>query len=90
MSQLIGAVADRVAPWRGADWGILVGEGVSLVLVSLLLLYRVATNNSIAGLLAVTSWLVLGTGIALALLGVMRLSKTGVIDASTADSPTPA
>ena len=57
---------------------------VLLILVSLLLLYRVATNDSIAGLLAVTSWLVIGTGIALALLGVTRRLKTGVIDASNA------
>jgi uncharacterized membrane protein HdeD (DUF308 family) len=47
-----------------------------LVLVSLLLLYRVATNDSIAGLLTVTSWLLVGTGIVIVIVGVMRRPRT--------------
>jgi uncharacterized membrane protein HdeD (DUF308 family) len=45
---------------------------VLLILLSTLLLYRVATGDTILGLLTVTSWLVIGSGIVLVAAGVVR------------------
>ena len=62
----VPAIRSRQLSWTAAVFDVL------LALVAVLLLYRVATNDSIAGLLAVTSWLIVGTGIAIGLLGVLR------------------
>lgn len=32
MTRVVGFAADRIAPWRGADWRVVIGEGVLLVL----------------------------------------------------------
>jgi len=56
---------------RQANWIAVAFDGL-LVAVAILLLYRVATADSIAGLLTVTAWLVIGCGIAIAVVGVMR------------------
>lgn len=63
------AIRSRELNWTAAVFDLL------LVLVSVLLLYRVATSDSIAGLLAVTSWLIIGTGITIAVFGVIRRPK---------------
>ena len=60
------AIRNRQPNWTAAVFDLL------LILVSLLLLYRVATGDTIAGLLAVTSWLVIGSGIAIVAVGVVR------------------
>ena len=74
----VPAIRSRELNWTAAVVDVL------LVLVSVLLLYRVATNDSIAGLLAVTSWLVVGSGIAIGLVGAIRRPRVPV----TADPTT--
>jgi hypothetical protein len=56
---------------RQLSWTALIFD-VLLVVVAALLLYRVVTNDSIAGLLAVTSWIVIGCGIVIGAEGVRR------------------
>lgn len=63
----VPAIRSRRLSWTAATFDVL------LVLVAVLLLYRVATSDSIAGLLTITAWLVIGSGIAVGLLGVTRL-----------------
>ena len=60
------AIRSRHPNWTAAVFDLL------LILVSVLLLYRVATGDTIAGLLAVTSWLAIGSGIAVVAVGVLR------------------
>jgi uncharacterized membrane protein HdeD (DUF308 family) len=57
---------------RQANWTS-IGFDVLLVTVGLLLLYRVATSDSISILLGVTGWLIVGSGIALIAVGFLRL-----------------
>jgi uncharacterized membrane protein HdeD (DUF308 family) len=56
---------------RRASWTS-VGFDVLLVVVGILLLYRVATSDSISILLEVTAWVIVGSGIALVAVGVLR------------------
>jgi uncharacterized membrane protein HdeD (DUF308 family) len=56
---------------RRASWTS-VGFDVLLVVVGILLLYRVATSDSISILLAATGWIIVGSGIALGAVGVLR------------------
>jgi uncharacterized membrane protein HdeD (DUF308 family) len=56
---------------RRANWTS-VGFDVLLIVVGALLLYRVATSDSISILLAVTGWVVVGSGIALIAAGILR------------------
>lgn len=65
----VPAIRSRQLNWTAAVFDVL------LVLVSGLLLYRVATNDSIAGLLTVTSWLIICTGVAIGIVGVLRRPK---------------
>ena len=32
MTRAVGFAADRIAPWRGADWRVVIAEGILLVL----------------------------------------------------------
>jgi uncharacterized membrane protein HdeD (DUF308 family) len=56
---------------RRASWTS-VGFDVLLVVVGILLLYRVATSDSISILLEVTAWVIVGSGIALVAVGALR------------------
>ena len=38
MTRIVNLAADRVAPWRGADWRVLIAEGILLVLGGVYLL----------------------------------------------------
>jgi len=49
-----------------------VGFDVLLAVVGLLLLYRVATSDSISSLLAVTGWLIVGSGLAIIAVAFLR------------------
>lgn len=56
---------------RQLNWTSIVFD-VLLLLVALLLLYRVVSSEAIASLLTITSWLVIGTGVAIVLAGLFR------------------
>lgn len=65
------ALAIPVLRRRQLSWTSVVFD-VLLLLVALLLLYRVVSSDAIDGLLAVTSWLVIGTGVVIVLAGLIR------------------
>ena len=78
----IPALRSRQPNWTAAVFDVL------LIVVSILLLYRVATGDSIVGLLTVTSWLVIGTGIAVVAVGVARrMRPTAAFDPSSGGLP---
>jgi membrane-associated phospholipid phosphatase/uncharacterized membrane protein HdeD (DUF308 family) len=81
-------LALAAAAIRGRQWAALVLD-VLVVVLSILLLYRVATADSIRGLLAVTAWLVIGSGIAIGLVGVMRRRRVSMTGDPTAGSVPP-
>ncbi len=58
----------RQARWTATAFDVL------LILVSILLLFRSATNDRITGLLTVTAWLIIGTGLVIVLVGLARLA----------------
>ncbi len=66
LALVIPALRSRQLSWTGAVFDVL------LILVSVLVLYRVATSDSIAGLLTLTSALVIGSGVAVAAVGVTQ------------------
>lgn len=63
-------IRSRRANWTAAALDVL------LVALAVLLFYRVATADSIAGLLSVTSWLIIVTGIVIGAVGVFRRPVT--------------
>ncbi len=77
-----------VAPvFRGRQWAAMVPD-VVVVVLSILLLYRVATADSIRGLLAVTAWLLIGSGIAIGLVGITRRRRVSMtVDPSAGSVP---
>ena len=78
----IPALRSRQPNWTAAVFDVL------LIVVSILLLYRVATGDSIVGLLTVTSWLVIGTGIAVVAVGVARrMRPTAAFDPASGGLP---
>jgi len=104
MAHVMDAGADRIVPWRRADWRIDVGEGLVLILAGVYLLadgqraefilgltlYRVATADSIAGLVVATSWLVIGAGIVIGAVGVVHraLARAATSQSSGTSRPT--
>lgn len=60
---------------RQANWTAIAADGL-LVALAVLLFYRVATSDSIAGLLVVTSWMIIATGIVIGAAGLVRRSPT--------------
>ncbi len=56
---------------RQANWTAAAIDAF-LVVLALLLFYRVATADSISGLLAVTSWMVIASGILIGAVGIAR------------------
>ncbi len=78
----IPALRSRQPNWTAAVFDVL------LIVVSILLLYRVVTGDSIVGLLTVTSWLVIGTGIAVVAVGVARrMRQTAAFDPASGGLP---
>lgn len=73
---------------RGRLWAAMVLD-VLVVVLSTLLLYRVATADTSRGLLAVTSCLLIGSGIAVGLVGLMRRRRVSMTGNPSADSPPP-
>lgn len=78
------ALAVPVLRRRQLSWTSVVFD-VLLLLVALLLLYRVVSSEAIAGLLAVTSWLVLGTGVAIVFAGLIRRAMQQKPDRAATD-----
>jgi hypothetical protein len=31
MTRIVNSAADRIVPWRGADWRVVIAEGIPLV-----------------------------------------------------------
>ncbi len=78
----IPALRSRQPNWTAAVFDVL------LIVVSSLLLYRVATGDLIVGLLTVTSWLVIGTGAAVVAVGVARrMRPTAALDPASEGLP---
>lgn len=67
---LVPLVRSRQANWTAAAMDVL------LVALAVLLLYRVATADTIAGLLAVTSWVIIVTGVVIGAVGIVRRPST--------------
>lgn len=87
------ALAIPVLRRRQLSWTSVVFD-VLLLLVALLLLYRVVSSEAISGLLTVTSWLVIGTGVAIVLAGLirraMRPKPAGTVADEAGEGLTPA
>ncbi len=82
MARLMDAAANRVAPWRGADRRVLVVEGVALILAGGYLL------ADAAGLLGLTAWLAIGSGIVIGVVGLrQRLTSQSPAGSSAAGQP---
>ena len=64
MAHAMDGAADRIAPWRKADWRILVGEGLALILAGVYLLADGQRAEFILGLIV---------GVALLLDGIRQL-----------------
>ncbi len=79
----VPAIRRRQLNWTAAVFDLL------LVLISLLLLYRVATSDSIAGLLTITSWLIICVGIAISVLGVIRRPRAPATADPSSDAAPP-
>lgn len=65
------AIAARAIRHRQASWTSTVFDAL-LVALGLLLCYRVATSDSISILLGVIGWLVVGSGLVIVVVGVLR------------------
>lgn len=76
------AIRGRTANWTGAVFDLL------LVAFTVLLLFRVATGDSIAGLLGLTAWLAIGSGIVIGVVGLrQRLTSQPPAGSSAAGQP---
>ena len=73
MSRLAESAADRIAPWRGADWRVLIGEGVVLILTGTYVLADGERAESLLSLVVGAALLV--DGIRQWLLGYRRLAR---------------
>jgi uncharacterized membrane protein HdeD (DUF308 family) len=82
------AVAASSIRGRRASWTS-VGFEVLLVVVGILLLYQVAVSDSISILLAVTGWVIVGSGIALIAVGVLRRPGPAQAEEQHATEPDP-
>lgn len=78
LALVIPAIRRRDARWTEVVFDVL------LVALSIVLLYRIATADTIAGVLIVTSWAIIGAGVVVALWGLAR--RPGPADPSAAAS----
>ncbi len=60
MTRVVGLAADRIAPWRGADWRVEIGEGFLLVLGGLYFLVDGERAESILGVIVSVALIVDG------------------------------
>ncbi len=75
------AIRGRTANWTAVVFDVL------LVAISFLLLYRVATADSIAGLLGLTAWLTIGSGVVIGIVGFRQRLVSQSTGASTQSQP---
>jgi len=60
MTRVVGLAADRIAPWRDADWRVVIGEGVLLVLGGIYFLVDGERAESILGVIVSAALIVDG------------------------------
>lgn len=76
------AIRGRTASWTAVVFDVL------LIAISFLLLYRVATGDSIAGLLGLTAWLTIGSGVVIGIVGFrQRLMSQSTAGTSAQSQP---
>ena len=73
MTRVMDAAADRVAPWRGADWRIVILEGVALIAAGVYLLADGQRGEFILGVVVAAALLV--DGVRQGFLGFRRLQR---------------
>ena len=73
MTRVMDAAADRVAPWRGADWRIVIIEGVALIAAGIYLLADGQRGEFILGVVVAAALLV--DGVRQGILGFRRLER---------------
>lgn len=80
-------LAARAIRGRTANWTAMVFD-LLLVAISVLLLFRVATGDSIAGLLGFTAWLAIGSGIVIGVVALLQ-RRMRPLTAGTSDAGQP-
>ncbi len=73
MARVLDAAANRIAPWREADWRVLIVEGAVLILAGVYLIADGERAEFILGLLVAAALLL--DGVRQWLLGLRRLQR---------------